>query len=56
MRQVTYNLHIMLRFDQTEFNEESTIKLPDAWQADSGITNSPDDRDGVLQDVHSMQG
>ena len=56
--EVTYNLHVMLRFDLELAMLEGTLKvadLPEAWNArvtsDLGIT-PPDDRDGALQDVH----
>jgi carboxypeptidase Taq len=56
--EVTYNLHIMLRFDlecQLLEGELKVRDLPDAWrarmEADLGIA-PPDDRDGVLQDIH----
>jgi carboxypeptidase Taq len=56
--EVTYNLHIMLRFDLELAMLEGDLAvrdLPDAWrermQADLGIV-PPDDRDGVLQDIH----
>lgn len=56
--EVTYNLHVMIRFDlELELLEGSlSIRdLPEAWQAryesDLGMA-APDDRDGVLQDVH----
>lgn len=56
--EVTYNLHIMLRFDfecQLLEEELKVRDLPDAWrarmEADLGIA-PPDDRDGVLQDIH----
>ena len=56
--EVTYNLHVMLRFDleMALLDGRLAIKdLPEAWharyQSDLGIT-APDDRDGVLQDVH----
>lgn len=56
--EVTYNLHVMLRFDfeLALLEGEMEIKdLPNAWrerfEADFGIV-PPDDRDGVLQDVH----
>jgi carboxypeptidase Taq len=56
--EVTYNLHVMLRFglelDLLE-GKLAVRDLPDAWRArfktDLGI-EPPDDRDGVLQDVH----
>lgn len=60
--EVTYNLHVMLRFDlELQLLEGSlTIRdLPEAWQAryeaDLGVA-APDDRDGVLQDVHWYSG
>ena len=60
--EVTYNLHVMLRFDLELDLLEGTLAvsdLPDAWrerfQADFGIV-PPDDRDGVLQDVHWYAG
>ncbi|MGD9099180.1 MAG: carboxypeptidase M32 [Anaerolineae bacterium] len=56
--EVTYNLHVMLRFDFELALLEGRLAvrdLPEAWrerfQADLGIA-PPDDRDGVLQDVH----
>lgn len=60
--EVTYNLHVMLRFDLELDLLESRLKvkdLPEAWrarfQADFGITPR-DDRDGCLQDVHWYGG
>jgi len=60
--EVTYNLHVMLRFDlELELLEGKLAvkELPEAWharyQADLGI-RAPDDRDGVLQDVHWFGG
>lgn len=60
--EVTYNLHIMLRFDlELDLLEgRLTVKdLPEAWrarfEADFGLT-PPDDRDGCLQDVHWYAG
>jgi carboxypeptidase Taq len=60
--EVTYNLHVMLRFDlELDLLEgRLTIRdLPEAWRerykADLGIV-PPDDRDGVLQDVHWYAG
>ncbi len=60
--EVTYNLHVMLRFDlELELLEgKLAVKdLPEAWharyEADLGI-RAPDDRDGVLQDVHWYGG
>jgi carboxypeptidase Taq len=56
--EVTYNLHIILRFDlEVEMLERrlAVKDLPQAWraryQSDLGIS-PPDDRDGCLQDVH----
>ena len=60
--EVTYNLHVMLRFDLELALLEGTLAvadLPEAWrarfQSDLGVT-PPDDRDGVLQDVHWYGG
>ncbi len=60
--EVTYNLHVMMRFDFELDLLEGRLELRDlaeAWrerfQADLGIT-PPDDRDGVLQDVHWYAG
>ena len=60
--EVTYNLHVMLRFDlELELLEGklAVADLPEAWrarmQSDLGVT-PPDDRDGVLQDVHWYDG
>ncbi|MGQ9908737.1 MAG: carboxypeptidase M32 [Candidatus Flexifilum sp.] len=60
--EVTYNLHVMIRFDlELELLEGSLSvdDLPEAWRAryasDLGVT-PPDDRDGVLQDVHWFGG
>jgi len=60
--EVTYNLHVMLRFDfELQLLEGSLAvrDLPEAWRArfesDLGIL-PPDDRDGVLQDVHWYAG
>lgn len=56
--ELTYNLHVMIRFglEADMLEGRLAIKdLPDAWnaayKADLGI-EPPDDRDGVLQDVH----
>ena len=56
--EVTYNLHIMLRFDLELKLLEGRLRvkdLPEAWragmQAYLGVT-PPNDRDGCLQDVH----
>jgi carboxypeptidase Taq len=60
--EVTYNLHIMVRFDleMAVLNGDVAVKdLPDAWNAKYeeylGIT-PPDDALGVLQDVHWSSG
>jgi carboxypeptidase Taq len=60
--EVTYNLHVMLRFDLELDLLEGRLKvkdLPEAWRArfveDFGIA-APDDRDGCLQDVHWYGG
>ncbi len=60
--EVTYNLHVMLRFDfELDLLEgRLAVKdLPEAWRArvqeDLGLA-PPDDRDGALQDVHWYAG
>jgi carboxypeptidase Taq len=60
--EVTYNLHVMIRFDLELALLEGSLAvrdLPEAWNArysaDLGIT-PPDDRDGALQDVHWYGG
>jgi carboxypeptidase Taq len=60
--EVTYNLHIMLRFGLELDMLEGRLPvkdLPEAWNArfkqDLGIT-PPDDRDGAMQDVHWFTG
>ncbi len=60
--EVTYNLHVMIRFDLELQLLEGTLAvkdLPEAWhgryQSDLGI-QAPDDIDGVLQDVHWYGG
>jgi carboxypeptidase Taq len=60
--EVTYNLHIMLRFDLELKLLEGRLRvkdLPEAWragmQAVLGVTPL-DDRDGCLQDVHWYLG
>ncbi|HLF27838.1 MAG TPA: carboxypeptidase M32 [Anaerolineae bacterium] len=60
--EVTYNLHVMLRFDFELDLLEGRLPvkdLPEAWharyQTDLGV-RAPDDRDGVLQDVHWFGG
>ncbi len=60
--EVTYNLHVMLRFDLEMDMLEGRLAikdLPEAWNArytaDMGVT-PPNDKDGVLQDVHWYSG
>ena len=60
--EVTYNLHIMMRFDFELALLEGRLAvkdLPEAWRArfkeDFGIV-PPDDRNGCLQDVHWYAG
>jgi carboxypeptidase Taq len=60
--EVTYNLHVMIRFECELALLEGTLAvadLPEAWraryQADLGIA-SPDDKDGCMQDVHWFGG
>jgi carboxypeptidase Taq len=60
--EVTYNLHVIIRFGlELELLEgKLTIdELPEAWHAryqeNLGV-RAPDDRDGVLQDVHWFGG
>ena len=60
--EVTYNLHVMLRFDLELALLEGKLAvrdLPEAWRerfkADLGMT-PPDDRDGAMQDVHWYGG
>ena len=60
--EVTYNLHVMLRFElELELLEGrlAIADLPDAWHvryaADLGL-RAADDREGVLQDVHWFAG
>jgi len=60
--EVTYNLHIMLRFELENALLEGEIAvkdLPEAWNAKMeeylGIT-PPNDAQGVLQDIHWSQG
>ena len=60
--EVTYNLHIMMRFDLELDLLEGRLAvrdLPEAWRArfkaDFGIVPA-DDRDGCLQDVHWYGG
>jgi carboxypeptidase Taq len=60
--EVTYNLHVMIRFDLELDLLEGRLKiadLPEAWHAryqqDLGV-RAPSDQDGVLQDVHWYSG
>jgi carboxypeptidase Taq len=60
--EVTYNLHVIIRFDLELALLEGRLlvqDLPEAWRerykTDLGIM-PPDDRDGVLQDVHWYSG
>jgi carboxypeptidase Taq len=60
--EVTYNLHVMIRFGLELEMLEGTLPirdLPEAWQdryeSDLGIA-APTDVDGVLQDVHWYSG
>ena len=60
--EVTYNLHVLIRFDLELALLEGKLavkELPDAWHAryesDLGV-RAPDDRDGVLQDIHWHAG
>lgn len=60
--EVTYNLHVMIRFDLELALLEGSLAvkdLPEAWngryQQDLGM-HAPDDRDGILQDVHWYGG
>jgi len=60
--EVTYNLHVMLRFDLERavvHGELAVADLPAAWNerfaADFGI-RPPDDARGVLQDIHWSAG
>jgi len=60
--EVTYNLHVMLRFDFELQMLEGKLQikdLPEAWRerfkADFGITPL-DDKDGCMQDVHWYGG
>jgi carboxypeptidase Taq len=60
--EVTYNLHVMLRFDfelQLLEGKMQIRDLPEAWherfENDFGIT-PPDDKNGAMQDVHWYGG
>ncbi len=60
--EVTYNLHVMLRFDLELALLEGSLEvrdLPDAWRErfQQDILILPeDDKDGVLQDIHWYSG
>ena len=60
--EVTYNLHVMLRFDLELDLLEGRLAvkdLPEAWRARFKAVlglEPPDDRDGCLQDVHWYSG
>jgi carboxypeptidase Taq len=60
--EVTYNLHVMLRFDLESRLLEGKLRvkdLPEAWRVgmqDSLGIAPPDNRDGCLQDVHWYNG
>jgi carboxypeptidase Taq len=60
--EVTYNLHVIIRFELELALLEGTLALkdlPEAWHASYqgylGV-HAPDNRDGVLQDVHWYGG
>lgn len=60
--EVTYNLHIMLRFELEKQLLEGKLAaedLPEAWNAKTeeylGLT-PPNDADGVMQDIHWASG
>jgi carboxypeptidase Taq len=60
--EVTYNLHVIIRFELELALLEGRLavdELPEAWRAayaeSLGVT-PPDDSDGVLQDVHWFAG
>jgi carboxypeptidase Taq len=60
--EVTYNLHVMMRFELELDLLEGRLRvkdLPEAWrarmQSDLGVAPT-DDRDGCLQDVHWYSG
>ncbi len=60
--EVTYNLHVMIRFDIELALLEGNLlvrDLPEYWhlryKADLDL-RAPDDRDGVMQDVHWFDG
>jgi carboxypeptidase Taq len=60
--EVTYNLHVMLRFDLELNLLDGSLRakdLPEAWRAGMQAALGrapPDDRDGCLQDVHWYSG
>lgn len=60
--EVTYNLHIIARFDleRALLNDELTVKeLPEAWRAkykEILDIDVPSDREGLLQDIHWSMG
>jgi len=60
--EVTYNLHIILRFELESAlvgNRLQVKDLPEAWNAGMTATlglQSPTDREGVLQDIHWAAG
>ena len=60
--EVTYNLHIMVRFDLELQLLDGSLRvkdLPEAWRAQMSATLGlvpRDDRDGCLQDVHWFSG
>ncbi len=60
--ELTYNLHVIIRFDIEQQLLEGTLKiddLPEVWRAryksDIGVASS-DDKDGCMQDVHWFAG
>ena len=60
--EVTYNLHVIIRFDlelELLTDKLAVKELPEAWReryrSDLGVTPETD-RDGVLQDVHWFAG
>lgn len=59
---MTYNLHVMIRFELEKAMLEGRLAvrdLRDAWnaayEADLGVV-AAEDRDGVLQDLHWYSG
>jgi carboxypeptidase Taq len=60
--EVTYNLHVILRFELEKVLLDGTLKVddaPEAWNAKMkeylGVT-PPNDADGVMQDIHWASG